>query len=145
MSSRSLNEVMQIRDFCLADYDNVLALWHATGIAPSAGDDKAGIAARLQRDLGLFLLAHDEGQLLGVVMGTYDGRRGWVNHLAVAPAWQGRSIGAALLNALEARLREMGCAKINLLIEPENAAVTGFYEAAGYARDELIFMEKWLN
>ena len=45
---------------------------------------------------------------------------------------------------MEERLRERGCDKVNLLIEPDNAAVTDFYAAAGYSRDPLIFMEKLL-
>jgi hypothetical protein len=45
---------------------------------------------------------------------------------------------------VEERLRERCCDKVNLLIEPDNAAVADFYAAAGYTRDPLIFMEKWL-
>ena len=45
---------------------------------------------------------------------------------------------------LEVRLRALGCTKVNLLIEADNAAVTGFYERVGFTRDDLIFMEKWL-
>jgi ribosomal protein S18 acetylase RimI-like enzyme len=77
-------------------------------------------------------------------MGCYDGRRGWINHLAVAAAWRGDGIGRRLVAEVERRLRAKGCAKMNLLIEPANVAVQGFYERLGYARDDLIFMEKWL-
>ncbi|HZS88537.1 MAG TPA: hypothetical protein VFE42_13765 [Chloroflexota bacterium] len=46
---------------------------------------------------------------------------------------------------MERRLRAKGCEKVNLLIEPTNAQVLSFYEHLGYARDELVFMEKWLT
>src|SRR3546814_13845060 len=44
----------------------------------------------------------------------------------------------------ERRLAAIGCDKVNLLIEPDNAGVERFYRRLGYDRDELIFMEKWL-
>ena len=53
-------------------------------------------------------------------------------------------MGRRLLEEVERRLRASGCRKANLLIEPSNARVQGFYEVLGYARDELIFMEQWL-
>jgi len=136
---------LMIREFRLADYNNVVDLWLSVGIAPSIGDDQTGIEQRLQRDTGLFLVAEENGKLIGAVMGTYDGRRGWINHLAVCQQFQSRAIGSALLDALESRLREKGCAKINLLIEMNNQKVQPFYERLGYVRDDLIFMEKWLR
>ena len=78
-------------------------------------------------------------------MGSYDGRRGWVNHLAVAPERQGQGLGAAIMAELERRLVTKGCEKVNLLIEPDNAGVQAFYEKLSYSRDPLIFMEKWLT
>jgi len=134
-----------IREFNLSDYGNVVDLWRSVGIASSVGDDEAGIEHRLKRDIGLFLVAEEDGKIVGAVMGTYDGRRGWINHLAVCPQFQNRAIGRALLDALETRLREKGCAKINLLIEMDNQKVQPFYERVGYVRDDLIFMEKWLR
>ena len=79
------------------------------------------------------------------MLGAFDGRRGWIYHLAVAPGSRRAGTGASLLTELERRLGSKGCLKVNLLIEPENAGVTEFYEHLGYRRDELIFMEKWLD
>ena len=135
---------MASRGFQLADYDQVAALWRAAGISLSAGDDEPGLARKLERDPELFFVAEEHGAIVGVVMGCYDGRRGWINHLAVAPEQQRRGLGASLVAELENRFRAIGCAKVNLLIEPSNAGVQTFYERSGYAVDPLIFMEKWL-
>ena len=78
------------------------------------------------------------------MFGTYDGARGWVHRLATTPDRRGHGIASALLAELERRLLAVGCPKVNLLIEPENAAVAGFYARHGYRQDELLFMEKWL-
>ncbi|PZW29390.1 ribosomal protein S18 acetylase RimI-like enzyme [Thermosporothrix hazakensis] len=136
---------MHIRGFRLQDYDAVVALWKECGLLLSASDTPEGMARKLERDADLFLVVEEEHRLLGVIMGCYDGRRGWINHLAVAPAAQGRGIGSILLQEVEQRLLAKGCDKVNLLIEPENADVQQFYLRAGYQRDELIFMEKWLH
>jgi GNAT superfamily N-acetyltransferase len=84
------------------------------------------------------------GELIGSVVGSFDGRRGWLNRLATDPTHRGRGIAKALLAAVHTRLAALGCRKVNLLIEPENADVLPFYAAAGYAVDDLIFMERWL-
>jgi hypothetical protein len=72
--------------------------------------------------------------------------------LKVGPGPAARELGGMLaagtdlilVAELEARLRARGCAKLNLLIEPDNAGVVRFYERIGFCPDELIFMEKWL-
>jgi ribosomal protein S18 acetylase RimI-like enzyme len=135
---------MQIREFQMADYDAVIALLRIAGIPLGRTDEQAGIIHKLERDPDLFLVGVENDEMIGAVMGTYDGRRGWINHLAIHPNYQGRGYGAAIVAQLEERLRNQGCQKINLLIEPGNAQVQHFYETLDYQRDELIFMEKWL-
>ena len=136
---------VEIRDFALADYDDAVALWQAAGIAVHRGDDREALELPLERDADFFFVAEDRGRSVGVVMGCYDGRRGGVNHLAVAPERQGQGLGAAIMAELERRLVAKGCEKVNLLIEPDNAGVQAFYEKLSYSRDPLIFMEKWLT
>jgi len=101
------------------------------------------LASVLARDL--VLVDEEAGELTGTVFGTYDGTRGWVHRLATRPDRRGHGIASALLAELERRLRAVGCRKVNLLIEPENAAMAGSYAQRGYRRDDLLFMEKWLN
>lgn len=135
---------MEIREFRLADYEDVIALWDRAGLLPGRSDERSEIEKKLERDPDLFLVGVDAGAIVAAVIGGYDGRRGWVYHLAVEPRLHACGFGASLLGELESRLREKGCIKVNLLIDPKNAAVQGFYEKRGYAPDELVFMEKWL-
>lgn len=107
-------------------------------------DDQDGLTAQMERGPELFLVAEEDSRIVGAVLGRFDGRRGWVNHLAVAPDRQGQGLGSALMKELDLRLQAAGCQKVNLLIEPTNVQVQGFYERLGYARDDLIFMEKLL-
>lgn len=128
----------------MRDYEQVTALWGAAGLSLSLSDDVHGIEHRMQRDPDLFIVAESGGRIVGAVMGCYDGRRGWVNHLAVTPGEQRSGIGATLMSELEERFRAVGCVKVNLLIEPNNSGVQRFYDGIGYTRDDLIFMEKTL-
>jgi ribosomal protein S18 acetylase RimI-like enzyme len=133
-----------IRTFDWPDYEAVVALWQAVELRLTVSDSRAALAATLEHAADLFVVAEAEGQIMGAVLGTFDGRRGWLHHLAVAPAWQGNGVGRRLVAEVEARLRTHGCAKINLHVEPDNVEVAGFYDRIGYVRRELVFMEKWL-
>lgn len=135
---------MKIRTFILDDYRDVIRLWKKAGITISRSDSLEAIKHKCERDPELFIVAEQKGQLISAVMGSYDGRRGWVHHLAVDPDWRGKEIGTKMMQELERRLRDIGCEKVNLLIKMDNLRVQAFYEKLGFERDELVFMEKWL-
>jgi ribosomal protein S18 acetylase RimI-like enzyme len=144
-STHGESSAVPIREFGMDDYDAVVDLWQAAGIRQNVGDDRASVERLSARDPGLLLVALADGRLAGSAFGAFDGRRGWVYHLAVDPRHQRKAIGSALLEAVEARLRDRGAPKVNLLIEGDNAGVQAFYERLGYGRKDLIFMEKPLG
>lgn len=127
---------MRLREFNLAtDYDSILALWYAAapGVKVGRSDTRPELAKKLARDPDLFLVAEDSaGHLIGSVIGGYDGRRGLVYHLAVAPAQRGLGLGQTLMLELEARLRAKGCVRYYLLVTPNNLAVIEFYQRLGW-------------
>ncbi|MHB0859475.1 MAG: GNAT family acetyltransferase [Anaerolineae bacterium] len=125
---------MQIREFILADYDAVYALWATAGpgVSLRPSDRREEIAKKLERDPDLFLVAEDDGQVVGVIMGAWDGRRGWLHHLAVAEAYRGRGIGSELLRQVEGRLQARGCLKVNLLVHQNNEGARELYRRLGY-------------
>jgi ribosomal protein S18 acetylase RimI-like enzyme len=78
-------------------------------------------------------------------MAGYDGHRGWVNYLAIDPAFQGRGLGREMVVAVECRLAELGCPKVSLLIRRDNAEAASFYRYLGYTDDDVINMGKRLE
>jgi ribosomal protein S18 acetylase RimI-like enzyme len=118
-----------IRTFRWDDYDAVAAVWAAAAreVVP-----KAELELKLARDPELFVVHEQDDVLNGVVMGTWDGRRGWILRLAVDPAHRRRGIATALVRELEARFRTLHCPRINLLVMPDNEAGLRFWQELGY-------------
>jgi ribosomal protein S18 acetylase RimI-like enzyme len=79
------------------------------------------------------------------MLASDDGRRGWLNHLAVHPDYQGRGLGKFLVNDTISRLRAQGCEKLNLLVRANNTQVFSFYQALGFGFDGVTYMTKWIN
>jgi len=135
--------VIRIRDFHMKDYDTILRLWKAAGLTVRPGDEREGIELKVQRDPDLFLIAEDDHEILGVVMGAWDGRRGWINHLAVRPDQQRKGIGMLLVRELEKRLTGKGARKINAQIYRSNTRSLSFFKAIGYeVHNDLIMIGK---
>jgi ribosomal protein S18 acetylase RimI-like enzyme len=135
-----------IRPFNLADSEAVIAIWEACQMTVPWNDPHKDIARKMQVNPELFLVAAGEdGRIVGTVMGGYEGHRGWINYLAVSPDCQHQGIGRALMDAVEAKLAAMGCAKINLQVRSSNRAVIQFYGHLGYHIDDVISLGKRLN
>ena len=125
------------------DLAGIDALWREA----FAGDEprhRANIAvpAKLAFQPDLFLVAREEGRVIGSIIAGYDGYRGHINRVAVLKAYRGQGVGAALVHAAEARLHALGCTKINLQIRAANHAVAHFYRGLGYAIEDRISMGK---
>lgn len=134
-----------IRSLKIADADQIFALWHEVGLHPSRSDTVEALERMLERDPDLFLVAEEDGRIVGTVWGGFDGRRGWVYRLSVALTHRNQALGKYLMEKVEQRLQEKGCEKINLLVERDNLGVVNFYTGCGYTPDDVLFMEKWLD
>ena len=134
-----------IRCYRDADAGRVVALW-AEVLPDSAPHNEPAIALRkkLEADRKLLFVAEAEGSIVGAVMGGYDGHRGWIYSLAVAPACRSQGIGSALVRRLEAELADLGCLKVNLQVRTSNAIVIRFYQRLGYQVEERVSMGKRL-
>jgi ribosomal protein S18 acetylase RimI-like enzyme len=134
-----------LREFQDADHEVVLALWRACGLTVKPSDTLPELRKTVARNPGLFLVAEEDGEVAGTVIGAWDGRRAWVYHLAVRPSSQRRGLARMLMDEVERRLRAVGATKLNLLVESSNAHVADFYRALGFAPDDLLFMTKVLD
>ena len=136
---------MQIRAFTADDQEAVIALWRQCDLVQPWNDPKRDIQRKLQVRPDLFLVGAVNGKIVATVMAGYEGHRGWLNYLAVAPEFQRRGYGRAIVAAAEALLREVGAPKINLQIRTSNKAVVEFYQRLGYSMDDVVSMGKRLE
>ena len=113
-------------------------------MARSQNDSSKDIQRKLAVDPELLLIAESEGQLVGSIMGGYEGHRGWVNYLAVLPEFQRQGIASRLMNEIEAALLKRGCPKINLQVRSSNQSALEFYAALGYLDDNVVGLGKRL-
>jgi ribosomal protein S18 acetylase RimI-like enzyme len=135
---------VNIREFCFPnDYAPTLKLWEniEVGIHVGQSDTSEEIQKKLNRDPDLFLVAELNGQIIGSVIGGYDGRRGIIYHLAVHKTVREQGVGAMLMNEVEKRLQAKGCVKCYLLVVAENENAIQFYENRGWRemKEDRIF------
>jgi len=138
--------VIQIRKFRLSDYEEIVNLWQKTGLVLRPGDDLEGIRLKLKRDRDLFLIAEKDHKIVGVVIGAWDGRRGWINHLAVSPNFRRLGVARSLLDEVEKRLANKGALKVNAQVYRRNKRSLAFFRALGYeVHADLLMVGKTIR
>lgn len=141
-----MSVAVSIRPFEPRDTESVVALWRACGLTRPQNDPQKDIVRKSKVNPEWFLVAEDAtGRVVGTVMAGYEGHRGWINYLGVAPAWQRGGLGRRLMDEAEARLRAAGCPKINLQVRPDNRAAIAFYERIGFAVEGAVSLGKRLE
>ena len=137
---------MKIREFEIQDYDTVRALWQAAGLILRPGDELEDVRLKLERDPDLFLVAEQVDEIVGSVIGGWDGRRGWIYHLAVKSEHQRKGIGVGLVREVERRLVTKGAKKVNAQIYKWNERSSEFFRAIGYeTQPDLMMIGKQLR
>lgn len=136
---------MQIRPFQDSDEPAVIDLWERCGLLRPQNDPHRDIRRKREVQRELFLVGLVDGQIVASVMAGYEGHRGWINYLAVAPEHQRRGFGRAMMAETERLLRKLGCPKINLQVRSTNAAVIAFYRRLGYGVDDVVSLGKRLE
>ena len=134
-----------IREMTVDDYDAVVSLWEAAKLPYRAkGRDQCEkIAREIEGPSSIFLVAEVGGEIVGAVLGTYDGRKGWINRLVVAPEHQRKGIGRALVSEVETRLDEIGIEIVACQVEDWNSESMVFLERIGYRHhDDIHYFTK---
>jgi ribosomal protein S18 acetylase RimI-like enzyme len=135
--------VTTIRRFEPSDGDDLRALWTALGFRLIADDD-AGLARFAARNPGLFVVAEDGSRIVGSVLGGWDGRRGWLYHVAVAPSHRRLGLASELVTLVEGRLRAIGCERVLAIVEAANTDALVFWTTLGYEPRDTYQLGKTL-
>jgi hypothetical protein len=136
---------LQIRAYRDRDLEPLVDLLGAVFPDPAPHNQpRESIRRKLGADPELLLVGHAEARLVATAMGGWDGHRGWLYQVAVAPEARGRGHGRAIVEAMEALLRARGCAKLNLQVLATNPAAVGFWRQLGYRVEERVSLGKLL-
>lgn len=134
--------MVELREFRPDDYEDVVALWRNTeGLVLRDVDQRNPIVRYLRSNPGLSFVATVQGRVVGAVLCGTDGRRGYLQHLAVAPGHRRRGIGRALAERCVAALASRGLDKCHLMVLPENEPARAFWRRLGWhERQDVLLM-----
>ncbi len=136
---------MEIRSFRPEDEPSIVVLWHRCDLVRPWNNPHRDICRKLKVNPDWFLVGLIDRQVVATVMAGYEGHRGWLNYLAVAPEFQRRGLAREMVAKAERLLRNAGCPKINLQIRGSNQPVIEFYRRLGYSVDDVVSMGKRLE
>lgn len=136
---------MEIRTLSLDAYESLIALWERSGLSyrPAGRDAKEEMRFEFERNQDLILGAFEGEELIGAAIGTDDGRRGWINRLAVEPEYRKKGVATELIHNLENALKKRGRKIVCTLIENDNTESLSLFENAGYIKHhDIVYMSK---
>jgi len=124
-----------IRPAAAEDYQAIRDVWRKSSlnVCEDGRDGEAAFRRQLEWYTGLYLVADDAHRIVGVVLGTHDRRKGWINRLAVLPEYRRRGIAARLVTACDRAIRRQGVEIVAALVEPQNHASLRLFEQLGYS------------
>ena len=112
----------QLRKLTIDDYEDILNIWGDAGLPyrPFGRDARELIEREMQRPDTAFLGIHDRSRLIAMGLATFDGRKGWINRVAVHPDFRHQGLASKIIVACEQFLESHGAEIIACLIEEYN-------------------------
>ncbi len=139
-----MKDNLLIRSYRGEDKCDVIDLWIQCNLVVPANNPEKDIERKLAVNPKLFLVGMMDDTLVATCMAGYDGHRGWINYLAVAPQYRRQGIATRVMKAAERCLVSVGCPKINLQVRTSNMAVIQFYKSVGFSKDDVVSLGKRL-
>jgi ribosomal protein S18 acetylase RimI-like enzyme len=135
---------MKIGVYQSSDEAAVIDLWRRCGLVVPQNNPREDIRRKVADSPELFMVGRVGSDVVATAMAGYDGHRGWINYLAVAPHLQNAGYGRQIMDHAEGLLRQRGCPKINLQVRSTNERVIEFYRRIGFSIDDVASMGKRL-
>ncbi|MEA1979521.1 MAG: GNAT family N-acetyltransferase [candidate division Zixibacteria bacterium] len=131
----------EIRTLTALDYEKIINLWAEAGLPykPQGRDSKEMLTKEMLLPQTVFL-GIDDGSDKMIAMGiaNFDGRRGWINRVAVDPDWRGQNLAGQIIDACEKFLYKQGAVVICALIEDINYPSISTFQKNGYTCEQTI-------
>jgi ribosomal protein S18 acetylase RimI-like enzyme len=130
-SAKPRTAPVELRELRPGDGAAVRALWADVGFK-SLGDDDPSLAVFAKRNPGLLRVAVEGDRVVASALGAWDGRRGWIYHVATAPDHRRKGLARRLVRDVERRLGDLGCRKANVIVRDASEGGAEFWAAMGY-------------
>lgn len=132
--------MIHIRELIPSDYDLLVSLWEKAGLPyRSRGrDSREALQNQMRENPAFFLGAFMKDEMVGSIIASYDGRKGWINRVAVSPEHRRQGIAQQLISAAEEALKKRGAEVIGVLIFESNAPSLALFQRLGYETDESV-------
>lgn len=128
-SAETSRASLRLRPACSDDLPSVVAIERASFSDPWS---RQAFVDSLSDPVRLFLVAVDGSVVAGYVIAWFVAGEGEIANIAVAPAWRGRGIGAALLDAALAAGTSRGATAIYLEVRESNAPARALYASRAF-------------
>ena len=137
---------MIFREMKESDYKDIISLWqNAEGVKLREADSLEGIGKYLLRNPGLSFIAEINGEIVGTIMAGHDGKRGYLQHLAVDTQYRRSGIATELLNRCLAALQVEGIVKSHIHVLCENDAAKIYWQNRGWLKRDDIEVFSFIN
>jgi ribosomal protein S18 acetylase RimI-like enzyme len=126
--------IQEIRRLTIDDYDSIIKVWSDAGLPykPKGRDSRENLTLELQRPNSAFFGLFEQERMIGVGIANFDGRKGWINRVAIDPDKRGLGLAGKLISACEEFLYRCGAKVICALIEEINSPSMACFSKAGY-------------
>jgi len=121
---------MKLKTITSKDYTKLVPFWKDNYFMNEM-DERALFTGFLDKNPGLSVLAEEEGNIIGTVLGSFDGRRGYIQKLVVHKAYRRKGLGKQLIEEVTRRLHDAGALYIPLSVEAE---LVPLYERSGFKK-----------
>jgi ribosomal protein S18 acetylase RimI-like enzyme len=128
------------------DYEQLLGLWRACeGLSIRDADSHAGVERYLARNPGLSHVAERGGRIVGSIMAGHDGKRGYIQHLAVSPGARKQGVASCLVAFCVDALKQEGIEKSHVHVLKHNATGNAYWTRMGWRQRTEVVMYSFIN
>lgn len=121
-----------VRVATLSDIDDVLELWSEADAEPTHTDDIHSVGRLIAFDPGALIVAGANDRIVGSVIAGWDGWRGSVYRLVVAPSQRRQGLGRRLVRHAESRLMNLGAVRCQAIVVETDARATEFWRSTDW-------------
>lgn len=137
---------MNYQEMEICDYDSIIKLWEEVeGVKLRDADSRDGISKYLIRNPALSFIALNEDEIIGTIMAGHDGKRGYIQHLAVSSNYRKKGVATKLCDLCIKALKKEGIVKSHIFILKNNEIASTYWKNQGWEKRNDIEVYSFIN